>query len=108
MLVGHREELAHGPGAGLAQRLEQPFGQGAQQLVGLHVQWRLRQARVAPVQQGGTQQVQSSDGPVEQGPDDRLGGRIPAQLIEVALDHGGGVLVAHRRGFPLVSGSTCK
>jgi hypothetical protein len=29
------------------------------------------------VQQGGAQQVQSSDGPVEQGPDDRLGGRIP-------------------------------
>ena len=96
MLVGQREELAHGPGAGLAQRLEQPFHHGAEQLVGLQVQRRLRQARIAPVQQGGAQQVQSADGPVEQRPDDRLGGRIPAQLVEVALDHGGGVLFAHR------------
>ena len=76
--LARREELAHGPGAGLAQRLEQPFGDGAEQLVGLHVQRRPRQARITAVQQGGAQQVQSADGPVEQGPDDRLGGRIPA------------------------------
>ena len=33
-----------------------------------------RQARITSVQQGGAEQVQSADGPVEQGPDDRLGG----------------------------------
>ena len=35
---------------------------------------RLRQARVAAVQQRGAQQVQPADGPVQQGPDNRLGG----------------------------------
>ena len=95
MLVGQGEELAHGPGAGLAQGLEQPFHHGAEQLVGLQVQRRPRQARIAAVQQRGAEQVQAADGPVEQGPDDRLGGRIPGQLVQVALDHGGGVLFAH-------------
>jgi len=56
------------------------------QFVDLHVQRRLRQARITPVQQVGAQQMQSSDSPVEQGPDDRPGGRIPAQLVEVAMD----------------------
>ena len=74
MLVGQREKLAHRPGAGVAQRLEQPFRHGAEQFVGLQVQRRLRQARIAPVQQSGTQQMKSSDRPVEQGTDDRLGG----------------------------------
>ena len=50
----------------------------AEQVIGLQVQRRLRQARVTPVQQRGAEQVQAADGPVEQGPDDRLGGRIPA------------------------------
>jgi hypothetical protein len=76
VLVGRREELAHIPGADLAQRLEQPFRHGALQFVGLHVKRRLRQARIAPVQQSGAEQVQAADGPVEQVPDDRLGGRI--------------------------------
>ena len=35
---------------GLAQRLEQPFRHGAQQFVGLQVERRLRQVRIAPVQ----------------------------------------------------------
>ena len=76
LLVGQSEELAHGPGTGLAQRLEQPFRHGAEQFVGLHVQRRLRQARITPVQQSVAEQVQAADGPVEQVPDDRLGGRI--------------------------------
>jgi hypothetical protein len=65
-------------------------------LVGLQVQRRLRRARVAPVQQRGAHQVQAADGPVQQGPDDRLGGRITGQLVQVALDHSGGVLIARR------------
>ncbi len=95
MLVGQGEELAHGPGAGLAQGLEQPFRHGAEQFVGLQVQRRLRQARITPVQQRGAQQVQPADGPVQQGPDDRLGGRIPGQLVEVALHDGGGLFFTH-------------
>jgi hypothetical protein len=51
LLFGQSEELAHGPGTGLAQRLEQPFRHGAEQFVGLHVQRRdgssrLRQSRI--------------------------------------------------------------
>ena len=74
MLVGQREQLAHGPGPGLAQGLEQPFRHGAEQFIGLEVQRRPRQARITAVQQRGAQHVQAADGPVEQGPDDRLGG----------------------------------
>jgi hypothetical protein len=75
--------------------LEQPFRHGAEQFVGLQVQGRVRQVRIAPVQQDGAQQVQSSHGPVEQGADDRLGGRISSPLVQVALDHGGGAVMAH-------------
>jgi hypothetical protein len=39
--------------------------------------------------------VQLADGPVEQGPDDRLGGWIHRELVSVALDHGGCVFVVH-------------
>jgi hypothetical protein len=35
VLIGQREELADVLGAGFAQRLEQPFRYGAEQLVGL-------------------------------------------------------------------------
>ena len=74
MLVGQREELAHGLGAGFAQRLEQPLHHGAEQFVGLHVQGRPCQARITPVQERSAEQVPSADGPVEQVPDDRFGG----------------------------------
>ena len=46
----------------------------AQQFVGLHVPRRPRQAQIVPVQQRHAQQVESGDGPVQQGADDRLGG----------------------------------
>ena len=95
MLVGQGEELAHGPGAGLAQRLEQSCRDGAEQLVGLQVQRLPGQARVIVVQKRRAQQVETANGPVEQGADDGLGGRIPVQLVQVALDHGGGVFFVH-------------
>ncbi len=98
VLVGQREELAHGPGAGFADRLEQPLHHGAEQFVGLQVQRRLRQARVAFVEKRGAQHVQAAYGPVQQGPDDRLGGRISAQLVQVALDHDGSACFGHRAG----------
>jgi hypothetical protein len=49
------KKLADVLGAGFAQRLQQPFRHGPKQFVGLHVQWRLRQARIAPVKQCGAQ-----------------------------------------------------
>ena len=58
-------------------------------------------ARIAPVQQGGAQQVEPADGPVKQGVDDRLGGRIPRQLVQVALDRGGCVFLGHRANHRL-------
>jgi hypothetical protein len=95
VLVGQREELPHRPGPDLAQGLQEPLGHGVEQFLGLEVQRRPRQAGIAAVQQRGAQQVQAADGPVEQGRDDRLGGRIPRQLVQVALDHGGRLVIAH-------------
>ena len=65
-------------GAGLAQGLEQPLDHRAEQLVGLEVQRRPRQPRVAAVEQGGAELVQPADGPVQQGPDDGSAGASPA------------------------------
>ena len=64
------------------------------------VQRRLRQPRVAPVQQGGAELVQPADGPVQQRPDDRLGGRLPGQGVQVALHDSRGVLFVHGRPPP--------
>jgi hypothetical protein len=47
------------------------------------------------VQQRRAQQVESADGPVEQGADDRLGGRIPRQFVQVALEHEASSVFAH-------------
>jgi hypothetical protein len=74
VLAGQGEELPCAGRAGLAQRLEQPLDHGAEQLVGLEVQRRPDQARVAAVQEVGTKLVQSADGSLEQGPDHQLGG----------------------------------
>ena len=79
-----------------AQRLEQPLCNRAEQFVRLQAQGRLGQPRITSVQQGGAQQVQSPDGSVQQGADDWFGGRIAVQLVEVALDHGGGAVFVHR------------
>jgi hypothetical protein len=43
----------------------------------------------------GAQRVQPAEGSVHQGPDDRLGGRISCEFVQVALDHGGGVSYFH-------------
>src|SRR5262249_38679577 len=51
-----------------------------------------RPPRVAPVQKRGAEGVRPADGPVQQGPDDRLGGRLPGQGVQVPLHDGGAVL----------------
>ena len=61
----------------------------------LQVRPRAGQAGVAPVQEGGAELVQAVDGPVEQGPDHLLGGRITGQLVQVALDGGRGGFLVH-------------
>jgi hypothetical protein len=98
VLAGQGEELARGRRSGLAQRLEQALDHGAEQLVGLQVQRRPGQSRVAAVEEGGAEVVESPDGLVEQGPDDRLGGCAGGQLVQVALDDDGGGLFGH--GIP--------
>ena len=55
------------------------------------VQRRLRQARVARCGKVAAQKVQPVDGAVQQGPDDRLRGRVLGQLVQVTLDHDRGV-----------------
>ncbi len=79
VLVGQGEELAHGLGTGCTHGLEQPFHHGAEQLVRLQVQRRLHETGVAPVQQVGAEQLQPTGRPVQERPDDRLGGRISRQ-----------------------------
>ena len=39
--------------------------------------------------------MEAADGPVQQGPDDRLGRPATGQLVQVALDDGGGAVVTH-------------
>ena len=95
MLAGQGEELADRRRAGLAEGLEQPLDHRAEHLVGLQVQRRAREPRVAAVEQGGTEVVQPADGPVEQGPDDRLGGGVAGQFVQVALDDGRGLFLTH-------------
>ena len=41
------------------------------------------------------QLVQPADGPVQQRPDDRLGGCVAGQLVQVPLDGGGGPFLTH-------------
>ena len=96
MLVGQAEELAHRLRAGFTHRLEQPFGHGAEQFLRLQVEGRLRQTWVAPVEQGGAQEVQPADRPVKQIPDNRLGEGILGEVVKEALDHGRGMLFARR------------
>ena len=43
------------------------------------------------------QRLQPPDGAVEQGPDDRVGRRVPGKCVQVALDGGGCLALAHRR-----------
>ena len=100
VLAGQGKELTRGCRPDLAERLEQPFHDGPKHFVHLEVQRRLGQARVAPVQKRGAQLVQPADGPVQQCPDDRLGRRIAGQLIQVALDHNGGVFFTHGAAHP--------
>src|SRR5271155_4607012 len=95
VLVGQTEELAYGRRTYLAEGHEQPLNHAAEQLVGLQIQRWLRQARVAAVQEIGTQQAQAANRPVDQIPDDRFGGRVPRQRVEVALDGAGGRFFLH-------------
>jgi hypothetical protein len=101
VLAGQREELPRVRRAGLAQGLEEPLDDGAEQLVRLQVRRRPGQAGVAAEQEGGAELMQPADGPVQQGADDRLGGRITGQLVQVALDGRSGVFLVH--GGPGVS-----
>src|SRR5262249_36350419 len=94
-LGGQGEELANVRRADLTQGLEQPLDHRAEQLVRLEVEGRPGQPRVTAVQQGGTQEVQPADGPVQQGADDRLRGRVAGQLVQVALDGGAGAFLVH-------------
>jgi hypothetical protein len=40
--------------------------------------------------------MQPADSSVQQGPDDRLSRGIPGQLIQISLNDGSGVFIAHR------------
>jgi hypothetical protein len=93
--AGQGEELTHVRGAGLAQGLEQPLDHGAEHLVGLQVERRPGQPGVAAVQQRGAELVQPAGGTIQEGPDDRLGGRTAGQLVQVALDDDGGAFLVH-------------
>jgi hypothetical protein len=50
------------------------------------------------VQKCGTQQAQAAGRPFQQLPNDRLGGRVPEQRVQVALDDDGGRFFVHGQG----------
>ena len=95
MLVGQGEELAHGLGTDRTHGLEQPFHHAAKHFSRLQIRRRPGQTWVAPVQHVGAQPLQPVNGPVQQLPDDRLGGRIPGQGVQVALHDCSGGFVIH-------------
>ena len=99
MLVGQGEELPDGPGADLPQGRDQPGHHAAEQLVGLQVQRRLRQPRVAPVQLGRAEELQPADRPVQEFPDDGLGGRVPGERVQEPLHGGGRGFFTHRKAM---------
>ena len=39
--------------------------------------------------------IAAADRSIKQAPDDRLGGRIPGQIVQVALNGGGSVFLTH-------------
>jgi hypothetical protein len=90
VLVDQGEERADRAGAGRGHRLEQPLHDGGEHLVGLEVQRRQRQPAVLAEQEVAAERLQALDGAVEQGADDRLGGLVPGEGVQVALDGGGG------------------
>jgi signal transduction histidine kinase len=52
------------------------------------------------VEEIGAQHVKPEDGPIQQRPDNRFGGRVPGQRIQITLHGGGGVIFAHREYPP--------
>jgi hypothetical protein len=82
-----------------AQGLEESLDHGTEQFVCLEVERRLGQSRVTPVQQRGAELVQSVDGTVQEIPDDRLGGGIAGEFIQVPLNGHRGEFFGH---FPLL------
>jgi hypothetical protein len=98
MLVGQREELARGRGTGRAQGGEQSGHHAPEQLICLQVQGRSRQPGVALVQERGTQNAQTIDRSFQQLSNDRLGGGVPGQGVQVTLDDDGGRFFVHGRG----------
>ena len=95
VLVGQGEELAHGLGTDRTHGLEQPFHHAAKHFRRLQIHRRPGQSRVAPVQHGGAQPLQAVSGPFQQLADDRLGGHIPGEGVQVALHDGGGGFFTH-------------
>jgi hypothetical protein len=91
VLVDQGEELTYRHRADFAQGFEQPLDHPAEQFVGLEVQRRLRQPRVAAVEEICTEQLQPADRPVQQLLDEGLGGAACGQRVEVALDGDRGV-----------------
>jgi hypothetical protein len=93
--VGQGEELPHRLGTDRPQGPKQACHHAAEQLVRRQIQRRFGQPGVATVKQMGAQNLQSMSGPLQQRPDDRLGGRIPGQRIQVTLDGGSGSSFVH-------------
>jgi hypothetical protein len=95
MLGGQGEELTYSLGPDRPHGREQPGHHAPEQFVRLQVHWWLRQARVAPVQESAAQEAQALDRPVQQRPNDRFGGPVPGQPIQVTLDDGGSRFFVH-------------
>jgi hypothetical protein len=71
------------------QGFNQPGHDAREQLIRLQVHGRPRQPRVALVQERGAHQAQAAGRLFQQLSNDRLGGRVPGQRVQVTLDNAG-------------------
>ena len=95
--LARAKNCAHGPRAGLAQGLEQPLDHGAEQLVGLQVQAAV--ASAAGSSGGACWRTAGRSRRTARSSRARMSGSagvVPGQCVQVALDDGGGVILAHR------------
>jgi hypothetical protein len=84
----------------LAEGLHQALRDSAEQLFRLQVERRFHEPRIASGQNQDAEASQSASETIQHGPDDRLGGHAPGELVEVALDDDGGGFLVHCQSLP--------
>jgi hypothetical protein len=95
MLSGKVEELADRIWARFAQCFEQPLDNRSQHFLGPDVEGGASEPRISPVKDCAAQAMEPSNSSVKQCADDRVGGSVAGQLVEIPLHRKAGAVVAH-------------